>query len=96
MKICGDFTAWCFECDCINLILALILGISICFSVCRILISLNGKSSKSGSLTGRFLKISEEVLFRLEILKIMGKTNAQHPLMKTSRTHVEQMGIDRI
>lgn len=37
MKICGDFTAWCFECDCINLILALILGISICFSVCRIL-----------------------------------------------------------
>ena len=37
MNVGGDLTVWCFECDCIGLIFALILGISICVSVCRIL-----------------------------------------------------------
>ena len=37
MNVGGDFTVWRFECDCIGLIFALILGISICVSVCRIL-----------------------------------------------------------
>ena len=33
MNVGGDFTVWCFECDCISLLLALIFGILICVSV---------------------------------------------------------------
>lgn len=36
MNIGGDFTVWCFECDCVSLILALFLGILICVSVFRV------------------------------------------------------------
>ena len=37
MKVYGDFTVWCFECDCISLIFALIFGILTFISVYKIL-----------------------------------------------------------